>query len=94
MAAPSSLIILFTYLLLSVCYHPVALLSNESFQRFQSHIYALITHKSQTIYYYAAKELLTLYVVDELTTREIAVLKTTNHMNVQRRLRKLFSLFR
>ncbi len=40
------------------------------------------------------KELLTLYVVDELTTREIAVLKTTNHMNVQRRLRKLFSLFR
>ena len=40
------------------------------------------------------KELLTLYVVNELTTREIAVLKNTNHMNVQRRLRKLFSLFR
>ena len=40
------------------------------------------------------KELLTLYVVDELTTREIAALMKTNHMNVQRRLRKLFSLFR
>lgn len=40
------------------------------------------------------KELLTLYVVDELTTREIAAMKKTNHTNIQRRLRKLFSLFR
>lgn len=40
------------------------------------------------------KELLTMYVVDELTTREIAARLHTNHMNIQRRLRRLFSLFK
>lgn len=40
------------------------------------------------------KELLTMFVVDEMTTREIAKQLHTNHVNVQRRLRELFSYFK
>ena len=40
------------------------------------------------------KELLTMFVVDEMTTREIAKQLNTNPMNVHRRLRELFSYFK
>lgn len=40
------------------------------------------------------KELLTMFVVEEMTIREIAKRLNTNHMKVHRRLRKLFSYFK
>ena len=40
------------------------------------------------------KELLTMFVVEEMTIREIAKRLNTNHMKIHRRLQKLFSYFK
>lgn len=40
------------------------------------------------------KEILTMFIVDGMTTREIAARMNTNHMKISRRLQKLFSYFK
>lgn len=40
------------------------------------------------------KEILTMFIVDGMTTREIASRMNTNHMKISRRLQKLFSYFK